>query len=129
MRPHCVDEVELTDQLPPPASRPSLNTYDCVVPAGHIGGTVAAAAQPHFAFISTASSARSTCVQSLAVMPACPIRSVHDWLSALKLSRNVEPEVRYVVSARYWTFAAFTRPIAVTVCPLNVPPSTISANA
>ena len=80
-------------------------------------------------FISTACIAAVTCAQSEDVMPAVPVRSEQDWLRALYASRNPEPDVRYVVSARYWIFAAFVSPMPVMVWLLYVPPSTISAYA
>ncbi len=86
-------------------------------PAGHIDGSATCmnSMQPHWAFISTASSALFTWAQSAGVMPATPIWSEHDWLSALKLSRKLDEVVRYVLSARYWTLVAFVRPMPAIV--------------
>src|SRR4051812_6419848 len=98
-------------QLLVAASNPSLKR-NAGVPVGHSGGARTAPAHGSCVFIWTASSALLTCVQSDAVMPAVPMRSVQDWVSAVKSSREAGPDGRETGRGRYSILAALVRPMA-----------------
>ena len=95
MMAQLLPDVEETDQLAPPDSKPSAKTGAGAPPIGQkVAGGGVAPAHGHGFAISTASSAVATWAQSAPVMPKVPIRSLHDSFSACALSAKPDPDVR-----------------------------------